>query len=134
MCSFYASCAARDACTALLVKVSEVVVWCDQGREDLRLDERLMQLLRCSNAVLRSSSTSSSRQLHVPTFGVIPLGTRTGLIEWVDHTVPLFGIYQNSRRHSMLAAGDSATSIPVLLLLRFLSHHTSVTLNFLPPA
>ena len=75
-----------------------------QGREELRLDERLMQLLRCSNAVLRGCSVSASRQLHARTFGVIPLGPRTGLIEWVEHTVPLFGLYQKSLRHSMAAA------------------------------
>ncbi|CAL8462813.1 g2346 [Coccomyxa elongata] len=75
-----------------------------KGREELRLDERLMQLLRFSNAVLRGSGVSALRQLHVRTFGVIPMGPRTGLIEWVEHSVPLFSLYQNSLRHSMAAA------------------------------
>ncbi|BDA50909.1 probable serine/threonine-protein kinase SMG1 at C-terminar half [Coccomyxa sp. Obi] len=83
-----------------------------KGREELRLDERLMQLLRFSNAVLRGSEVSVLRQLQVRTFGVTPLGPRTGLIEWVEHSVPLFGLYQNSLGHSMAAAAATAIETP----------------------
>ena len=89
-----------------------------QGREDLRLDERLMQLLRYSNAVLRGSRVSVFRQLHVRTFGVTPLGPRTGLIEWVEHSVPLFGLYQNSLRHSMAAAAATGELSLALHLIK----------------
>ena len=82
-----------------------------QGREDLRLDERLMQTLRCANGLFRRSVPSAHRRLHVRTFAVVPLGPRTGLIEWVEHTSSLFGLYQAWQRHSLVAAGASALPV-----------------------
>ncbi len=92
---------------AVKIRIWSAMLRLFQGREELRLDERLMQLLRFSNAVLRGSHVSVLRQLRVRTFGVIPLGPRTGLIEWVEHSVPLFGLYQNSLRHSMAAVATA---------------------------
>lgn len=76
-----------------------------QGREDLRRDERLMQLLHAANAALRNSDASAARRLRARTFGVVPVGPRAGLIEWVEHTHSLFAIYQNWQRHT---AGGAA--------------------------
>lgn len=71
-----------------------------QGREDLHLDERLMQMLRCANTALQADELSAYRALHVRTFEVVPLGPKTGLIEWVDLSAPLFSIYQAWQRRS----------------------------------
>ncbi len=58
-----------------------------QGREDLRTDERLMQFLRAAHAALRPAGLS------VRTFTVVPLARRTGLIQWVGNSVPLYEVY-----------------------------------------
>ena len=78
-----------------------------QGQEDLQLDERLMQMLHSANAGLRADEASAYRGLCARTFAVIPLGPTTGLIEWVDHSAPLFGIYQAWQRRSALTSGRS---------------------------
>ena len=76
-----------------------------QGREDLHLDERLMQMLRSANTALQADELSAYRALHVCTFAVVPLGPKTGLIEWVDLSAPLFGIYQAWQRRSASLPG-----------------------------
>jgi PI-3-kinase-related kinase SMG-1 len=76
-----------------------------QGREDLHLDERLTQMLRSANTALQANKLSAYRALHVRTFAVVPLGPKTGLIEWVDFSVPLFGIYQAWQKRSALLPG-----------------------------
>lgn len=78
-----------------------------QGREDLQLDERLMQMLHSANAGLRADEASAYRGLHARTFAVIPLGPTMGLIEWVEHSAPLFGIYQAWQKRSTLTSGGS---------------------------
>ncbi|KAK9822206.1 hypothetical protein WJX81_005370 [Elliptochloris bilobata] len=65
-----------------------------KGREDLRLDERLVQLLRGANALLRATPSAAARQLAAPTFGVVPLGARLGLLQWVEGGVPLWGLFR----------------------------------------
>ena len=95
-----------------------------QGREDLRRDERLMQLLRTANAALRSSDTSAGRRLRSRTFGVVPLGPRAGLIEWVENTHSLFDIYQNWQRHTAGGAAQpvACTCCPSLRLCKSFYH------------
>ena len=84
-------------------KVIELQV---QGREDLHLDERLMQMLQSANAALQADELAAYRSLHARTFAVIPLGPKTGLIEWVDHSMPLFGVYRAWQRRTARPAGD----------------------------
>ena len=81
-----------------------------QGREDLQLDERLMQMLHSANAGLQADEASAYRGLRARTFAVIPLGPTTGLIEWVEHSAPLFGIYQAWQKRSILASGGGSRS------------------------
>eukprot|EP01083_Nonionella_stella_P219786 786922_1 len=69
-----------------------------KAREDLHLDQRIMQLLSVANRFLRSpnpsgpSSTPSRRELRARTYAVVPLHARVGLIRWVDHATPLFDV------------------------------------------
>ena len=65
-----------------------------QGWEDLRLDERLMQLVRTLSVTLRSDPDTARRQLLPCPLSVTPLGASMGLIQWVDHTMPLYGVYK----------------------------------------
>ncbi|KAL0054989.1 hypothetical protein WJX82_005498 [Trebouxia sp. C0006] len=65
-----------------------------KGWEDLRLDERLMQLVRTFSGTLRSDPDTARRQLLPCPLSVTPLGASMGLIQWVDHTMPLYGVYK----------------------------------------
>uniref|UniRef100_A0A158R632 non-specific serine/threonine protein kinase n=1 Tax=Syphacia muris TaxID=451379 RepID=A0A158R632_9BILA len=64
-----------------------------KGQEDLHLDERIMQLLRICNLMLQENEKEwplySARH-----YSVTPLGSRSGLIQWVDGATPLFHVYR----------------------------------------
>ncbi|BFG03028.1 serine/threonine-protein kinase Smg1 [Drosophila madeirensis] len=70
-----------------------------KGLEDLHLDERIMQFLSISNAIMACRSdqprpggaTTYYRAHH---YSVIPLGPQSGLISWVDGVTPLFALYK----------------------------------------
>ncbi|KAJ9451057.1 (UPF0240) [Diplonema papillatum] len=56
-----------------------------KGHEDLRLDERVMQLFGLVNALLQSdSATAMKTALQIQRYPVIPLNSNVGLIGWVD--------------------------------------------------
>uniref|UniRef100_A0A915PYZ3 non-specific serine/threonine protein kinase n=1 Tax=Setaria digitata TaxID=48799 RepID=A0A915PYZ3_9BILA len=64
-----------------------------KGQEDLHLDERIMQLLRTCNLML------STKEIDWPSYiaenySVTPLGSRSGLIEWVEGATPIFQVYR----------------------------------------
>lgn len=63
-----------------------------KGLEDLHLDERIMQFLSiCNTMMSKNSGTKVYRARH---YSVIPLGPRSGLIQWVDGVTPLFILYK----------------------------------------
>jgi PI-3-kinase-related kinase SMG-1 len=67
-----------------------------KGLEDLHLDERIMQFLSIANLMMSKSvdcngKTTNYRAQH---YSVIPLGPRSGLINWVDGVVPIFSLYK----------------------------------------
>lgn len=62
-----------------------------KGREDLRQDERVMQLFGLVNALLRKNARSrvslgSIIDLSIQSYSITPLSPQTGLIGWVPHT------------------------------------------------
>ena len=61
-----------------------------KGLEDLHLDERIMQFLTIANVMMRSAG-DDYRARH---YSVVPLGPRSGLIQWVGGALPLFNIYK----------------------------------------
>ncbi|CAD6186262.1 unnamed protein product [Caenorhabditis auriculariae] len=66
-----------------------------KGREDLHLDERVMQLLRLCNRMLSGGKAKSCwPEYTAHNYEVIPLGPRSGLIQWVEGATPLFHIYR----------------------------------------
>ncbi|KAL6760911.1 hypothetical protein V8C86DRAFT_1010253 [Haematococcus lacustris] len=80
-----------------------------KGRDDLRCDERLMQVLRVSNALLRAERSTALLGLGCRHYGVTPLGDRVGIIQWVDHSVSLFSLFKSwqrsmRERHAAVAA------------------------------
>ena len=53
-----------------------------------------MQLIKTFSVTLASDADSARRQLSPCPLSVTPLGPNVGLIQWVDHTMPLYGVYK----------------------------------------
>ncbi|CAM9531074.1 unnamed protein product, partial [Ectocarpus sp. 8 AP-2014] len=54
-----------------------------KGREDLRQDERVMQLFGLVNALLASERKTARFNLSIQRFAILPLSNNSGLIGWV---------------------------------------------------
>lgn len=85
-----------------------------KGLEDLHLDERIMQFLSIANSMMNKSSTRSVREVRYRArhYSVIPLGSRSGLISWMDGVMPIFGIYRKwlSRENFQVKKTDKSTA------------------------
>ncbi|KAM7297934.1 DNA-dependent protein kinase catalytic subunit [Ixodes scapularis] len=57
--------------------------------EDLRQDDRIERLFGAMNALFTADPSCRAKHLQLVTYGVVPLTTRVGLIEWLDGTVVL---------------------------------------------
>ncbi|KAJ3235923.1 phosphatidylinositol kinase- protein kinase tor1 [Chytriomyces hyalinus] len=71
-----------------------------KGNEDLRQDERVMQLFGLVNTLLGNDPETKKRQLNIEKYSVIPLSPSSGLIGWVPNCETLHGIiteYRHSR-------------------------------------
>ncbi|WRT63514.1 uncharacterized protein IL334_000419 [Kwoniella shivajii] len=68
-----------------------------KGNEDLRGDERIMQLFNLINTLLNHSSEAFSRNLHLLPYEVIPLSPSAGLVSWVSNTQQLQSMIQVNR-------------------------------------
>ena len=71
-----------------------------QGQEDLRLEERLLQMTLLISGVLQHDPQVQARRLSIRRFAVTPLGPRVGLIEWVENTRPLFQIVNSCQKQA----------------------------------
>ncbi|KAF5814367.1 putative non-specific serine/threonine protein kinase [Helianthus annuus] len=60
-----------------------------KGREDLRLDARVMQLLQAINGFLHSSPIS------IRHYSVTPISGRAGLIQWVENVTSIYSVYKS---------------------------------------
>jgi FKBP12-rapamycin complex-associated protein len=72
-----------------------------KGHEDLRQDERVMQLFGLVNTLLANSAETSRHDLSIQRYAVIPLSPNSGLIEWVPHCDTLHSLirdYRESRK------------------------------------
>jgi len=68
-----------------------------KGHEDLRQDERVMQLFGLVNTLLANSPETSRHDLSIQRYGVIPLSPNSGLIEWVPHCDTLHSLVREYR-------------------------------------
>ncbi|KAL8292423.1 hypothetical protein RQP46_001035 [Phenoliferia psychrophenolica] len=68
-----------------------------KGHEDLRQDERVMQLFGLVNTLLANDSESFKRHLTIVKYPVIPLSPNSGLLGWVDSTDTLHVLIKNYR-------------------------------------
>ncbi|KAF8659826.1 hypothetical protein AX16_001711 [Volvariella volvacea WC 439] len=72
-----------------------------KGHEDLRQDERVMQLFSLVNTLLSVDTHSFKRRLHIQRYPVIPLAPNAGLLGWVQDSDTLHVLirdYRESRK------------------------------------
>lgn len=83
-----------------------------KGREDLRLDARIMQLLQAINGFLHSSP------IGIRHYSVTPISGRAGLIQWVENVTSIYSVYkswQNRIQAAQLSGvntGSTKNSVP----------------------
>ncbi|KAJ8929828.1 hypothetical protein NQ314_017426 [Rhamnusium bicolor] len=68
-----------------------------KGHEDLRQDERVMQLFGLVNTLLLKDPDTFRRNLTIQRYAVIPLSTNSGLIGWVPHCDTLHTLIRDYR-------------------------------------
>ncbi|XP_076957542.1 uncharacterized protein LOC143633064 [Bidens hawaiensis] len=82
-----------------------------KGREDLRLDARVMQLLQAINGFLHSSPIS------IRHYSVTPISGRAGLIQWVENVTSIYSVYKSwqsrvqAAQLSGVASGNTKNSV-----------------------
>ncbi|KAI8464726.1 MAG: kinase-like domain-containing protein, partial [Monoraphidium minutum] len=87
-----------------------------KGRDDLRVDERVMQFMRAADAVTAKSSAAGgdaggdAQPLAARRYSVTPLGPRAGLVQWVRGTVSLFGLFRAWQASAAARAGAVAAA------------------------
>eukprot|EP00834_Sanchytrium_tribonematis_P001859 NODE_49_length_31687_cov_0.791123.p1 type:complete len:2184 gc:universal NODE_49_length_31687_cov_0.791123:15256-8705(-) len=72
-----------------------------KGHEDLRQDERVMQLFQLINNLLQQNQESFRKSLSIQRYSVVPLSPNSGLLSWVDHCDTLHSLirdYRESRK------------------------------------
>ena len=68
-----------------------------KGHEDLRLDERVMQLLGLVNGMLRKGGDGQRCESDIVRFSVVPLGSNVGLLGWVADADDLGRLIRSAR-------------------------------------
>ena len=72
-----------------------------KGHEDIRQDERVMQLFGLVNTLLMNDTESRKRHLNIQRYPAIPLSTQSGLLGWVPNSDTLHVLireYRESRK------------------------------------
>ncbi|PNS15729.1 hypothetical protein CAC42_4181 [Sphaceloma murrayae] len=72
-----------------------------KGHEDIRQDERVMQLFGLVNTLLTSDDECLKRHLNIQPYAAIPLSTQSGLLSWVPNSDTLHVLireYRESRK------------------------------------
>ncbi|GAA93365.1 uncharacterized protein L969DRAFT_91224 [Mixia osmundae IAM 14324] len=68
-----------------------------KGHEDLRQDERVMQLFGLVNTLLSRDPETFKRHLSIQRYPVVPLSPNSGLLGWVEQTDTLHVLIKNYR-------------------------------------
>ncbi|KAF4546613.1 Phosphatidylinositol 3-kinase tor2 protein [Lasiodiplodia theobromae] len=87
----------------LVIKGSDGVnyMYALKGHEDIRQDERVMQLFGLVNTLLDHDAESRKRHLNIQRYPAIPLSTQSGLLGWVPNSDTLHVLireYRESRK------------------------------------
>lgn len=94
-----------------------------KGHEDLRQDERVMQLFGLVNTLLVNDPITFRRNLTIQKYAVIPLSTNSGLIGWVPHCDTLHTLIRDFREKK-----KTMLSIEHRLMLRMAPDYEHTTL------
>ncbi|KAG9455066.1 hypothetical protein H6P81_007970 [Aristolochia fimbriata] len=73
-----------------------------KGREDLRLDARIMQLLQAINSCLNSFHGTCSNSVSIRNYSVTPISGRAGLIQWVDNVTSIYSVFKAWQNRAQL--------------------------------
>ncbi|XP_074602353.1 serine/threonine-protein kinase Smg1 [Brevipalpus obovatus] len=89
-----------------------------KGHEDLHLDERIMHFLSVVNRMFAKNPDKQGKSLfRARHYSVTPLGTKSGLIQWVDGCSALYSFYkrwlQNRYQQQIQVANQSNRNSPV---------------------
>ena len=68
-----------------------------KGHEDLRQDERVMQLFDLVNIILANDNETYKKKLFIDRYTVIPLSHNSGLIGWVPNCDSLYSLVKGER-------------------------------------
>ncbi|KAJ8010680.1 hypothetical protein DPEC_G00077640 [Dallia pectoralis] len=68
-----------------------------KGGEDLRQDQRIEQLFSVMNTILVQDAPCAHSSMQLRTYQVVPITTRIGLIEWMEHTCTLKDMLYSAR-------------------------------------
>lgn len=68
-----------------------------KGHEDLRQDERVMQLFGLVNTLLSADQECAKRHLSIQQYSVTPLSPGAGLLGWVQHSDTMHMLIKNYR-------------------------------------
>ncbi|KAK1282825.1 Serine/threonine-protein kinase TOR [Acorus calamus] len=103
-----------------------------KGHEDLRQDERVMQLFGLVNTLLENSRNISEKDLSIQRYSVIPLSPNSGLIGWVPHCDTLHHlireyrearkIFLNQEHRHMLAFAPDYDHLPLIAKVEVFEH------------
>lgn len=94
-----------------------------KGHEDLRQDERVMQLFGLVNTLLLNDPDTFRRNLTIQKYAVIPLSTNSGLIGWVPHCDTLHTLIRDYREKK-----KTILSIEHRIMLRMAPDNEHLTL------
>lgn len=76
-----------------------VYEFCLKGHEDIRQDERVMQLFGLVNTLLNADPESFKRHLNIQRFPAIPLSQQSGILGWVENSDTLHNLIKEYREH-----------------------------------
>ena len=71
-----------------------------KGHEDLRQDERAMQLFDLVNTILANDKSTCNKNLYINTYSVLPLSHNAGIIGWVSNCDTLHQLIKEQRQIS----------------------------------
>ena len=111
-----------------------------KGHEDLRQDERVMQLFGLVNTFLSLDRSTAKSDLHISRYSVIPLSPNSGLIQWVPHTDTLHAVIKqyrdakhiqlNIEQRLMLKEAPDYQTLPLLNKVEVFEHALLLTSEF----
>ena len=108
-----------------------------KGHEDIRQDERIMQLFGLINTLLSKDSDTREKNLFIKRYPVIPLSHNTGLIGWVSNCDTLHQLIKDYRHINKIPLNieyglmakynpkfDSSSSMTKLEVFKHALNHT----------